>query len=527
MANDPYWNNVVLAMHMDDTGLTDLKGHVVTLNGNVARSATQSKFGGYSAYFDGTGDYLTTPASEDFAFGSGDFTIEAYIYPTNSTAEQGVLTRWSTAATTNEAFFFGIRPGGVLVLLLSSTGQYQPANDIVSSTGAVTYNAWNHIACCRSDDNIYMYVNGLLVKTTTFSGSVYASTLATSVGASVNAANPFFGYIDDVRITKGVARHTANFTAPTEAFPNTPPQLIGTIKDSSGTFVSRPVIAIPRNRAAVAYAGISDATSGAFTLPAYDDSSHAVIALPVEGDPYWDSVVLAMHMDGTNGSTTFTDEKGHTVTAYGNAQISTTQSKFGGVSAYFDGTGDYISIASSLDYAFSSGDFTVEFFVRFSVVPGAGGYVALLSKQNAAGNEQSFTLWYGGTEKWFFNYSASGTSTAGSSSGLNGNTPSVGTWYNIALVRTSNQLNLFVNGVRGTAFAMNGNAIYGGSAPLLVGAANALSPAYFINGYIDDLRITKGVARYIHNFTPPSSAFPHAVSGVAENALILDNITPV
>ena len=62
MANDPYWNNVVLAMHMDDVGLTDLKGNAVTLNGNVGRSATQSKFGGYSAYFDWSGGFLSLAA---------------------------------------------------------------------------------------------------------------------------------------------------------------------------------------------------------------------------------------------------------------------------------------------------------------------------------------------------------------------------------------------------------------------------------------------------------------------------------
>ena len=291
MSNDPYWNSVVLAMHMDDVGLTDLKGHAVTLNGNVGRSATQSKFGGYSAYFDGSGDYLTTPASADFTFGSGDFTIEAWIYPTNSSAEQGVVTRWSTAATTNEAFFFGIRTGGVLTLLLSSTGQYQPANDIVSSTGAVTYNAWNHIACCRSGGNIYMYVNGLLVKTTTFSGSVYASTLATSVGASVNAATPFFGYIDDVRITKGVARHTENFTAPNEAFPNTPPQLLGTVKDMNSNLVARTVRSYRRSDGMLAGTAVSSGVDGTFSVNAYDGSAHYVVCLD-DGTPDENALIL-------------------------------------------------------------------------------------------------------------------------------------------------------------------------------------------------------------------------------------------
>lgn len=514
MANDPYWNNVVLAMHMDYTGLTDLKGHVVTLNGNVARSATQSKFGGYSAYFDGTGDYLTTPASADFAFGSGDFTIEAYIYPTNSTAEQGVLTRWSTAATTNEAFFFGIRTGGVLTLLLSSTGQYQSANDIVSSAGAVTYNAWNHIACCRSDDNIYMYVNGLLVKTTTFSGSVYTSTLATSVGASVNAANPFFGYIDDVRITKGVARHTANFTVPAEAFPNTPPQLSGTVTDANSAFAARVVRAYRRSDGVLSGATTSSASDGTFTLPAYDASAHTVIALPVEGDPHWQNVVLALHMDGTNGSTTFTDEKRHAVTVYGNAQISTEQSKFGVASALFDGAGDYLSIASSTDFNYGTGDFTIEFWMLAQTLPAAGVYAIIFDSREAAGGTQIALCLYGTTGMIL--YTAGGTRITTSSL-------SVGSLYHVALSRHSSTTRLFINGSRsGEIYGDTNNYV---TAPLKIGCG--YSVADYFNGYIDDLRITKGVARYIHDFTPPSSAFPHAITGGAENALILDNITPI
>ena len=81
MTYDPYWNNVVLAMHMDDVGLSDLKGHAVTLNGNAARSSVQSKFGGYSTAFDGTGDYLSLSDSEDWNFGAGDFTIEFWVRP--------------------------------------------------------------------------------------------------------------------------------------------------------------------------------------------------------------------------------------------------------------------------------------------------------------------------------------------------------------------------------------------------------------------------------------------------------------
>lgn len=87
-------------------------------------------------------------------------------------------------------------------------------------------------------------------------------------------ANYLNGYIDDLRITKGIARYTTDFTVSTEAFPNTPPQLSGTVTDANSNPASRPHCL--RNRADVSYATISDATTGAFTLPAYDASTHTV-----------------------------------------------------------------------------------------------------------------------------------------------------------------------------------------------------------------------------------------------------------
>ena len=84
------------------------------------------------------------------------------------------------------------------------------------------------------------------------------------------------------------------------------------------------------------------------------------------GDPFYSAVSLLLPMDGTNGSTAFTDSGPNalTITAVGNTQISTTQSKYGGASGYFDGTGDYLSISPNTAIDLSSGDFTIEFWIR-------------------------------------------------------------------------------------------------------------------------------------------------------------------
>lgn len=83
------------------------------------------------------------------------------------------------------------------------------------------------------------------------------------------------------------------------------------------------------------------------------------------GDSLWDSVTSLIHLNGTNGSTTFTDVKGNTITPTGNAQISTAQSVFEGSSAYFDGVGDYLSVSNASGFMnFGTGNFTIEFWFR-------------------------------------------------------------------------------------------------------------------------------------------------------------------
>src|SRR5690554_1699309 len=95
---------------------------------------------------------------------------------------------------------------------------------------------------------------------------------------------------------------------------------------------------------------------------------------PKEVDPYFASVVLLLHGDGTDGSTTITDNSGsaHSPTVNGNSQIDTAESQFGGASVLFDGSGDYLEYADSADWDFGTGDFTVEFWMRRNAWPTSG-----------------------------------------------------------------------------------------------------------------------------------------------------------
>lgn len=281
MANDPYWNSVVLAMHMDDTGLTDLKGHTITLVGTAARSAAQSKFGGYSALFNAAtpnqGNRLSvTGTLTDFSF-SGDFTVEFYMYPTAFGASWGsyvVDTRnTSNANGTGWCICYGYASSGNKLTVVVGTTS-------IDTTFVPPLNAWSHVAVVRASGVISVYANGALVNTPV-SNSATIPCSQFLIGCAGNAANTtgIAGYIDDLRITKGVARYTANFAVPTEAFPNTPPKLIGTVKDSSGAFVARTVRSYRRSTGALIDSDTSSASDGSFTLDAYDASAHYVVCL--------------------------------------------------------------------------------------------------------------------------------------------------------------------------------------------------------------------------------------------------------
>lgn len=221
-------------------------------------------------------------------------------------------------------------------------------------------------------------------------------------------------------------------------------------------------------------------------------------------DPYFSSVVALLHMDGADASTTFTDVKGHTFTASGNAQIDTAQSKFGGSSGLFDGTSDYVSSADSADWELGSGDFTIEMFVRLNSV--AAGLAYIVGKLDSTATDVASFAIARSTASLVF-YASSNNSSfdiANAASFATGLT--TGVWYHVAINRTGTAWRGYIDGV-GTSLATSAASIFNNSYQLRVGGpTNNL----WHNGWIDELRITKGVGRYPSNFTPPTAAFPDA-----------------
>jgi Concanavalin A-like lectin/glucanases superfamily len=213
---------------------------------------------------------------------------------------------------------------------------------------------------------------------------------------------------------------------------------------------------------------------------------------------------LCLHCDGADGSTSFPDASfgTHTITAHGNAQVDTAQSVFGGASALFDGSGDWLSADGSSDFALGTGDFAIDFRFRRN---GSGVYILadFTNDHEASGPLLIFT---NGSDIVFYSNGARITASSVTADL---------TWYHFALVRSSGTTRMFLDGAQvGSDFTDSRD--YGVSANCPTFGANALADGAFpLNGWMDEIRISKGTSRgWAGGFTPPAAAYSAAVPRV-------------
>lgn len=434
----------VLLLHLD-TDLTDsasVTPHTVTAMGGVAISTDQSEFGGASCYFDGAGDYLSIVDDTDFDFSGGVFTIDCWIRPTDLSSIRYIYQQ-STDASNRCQLFINI--DGSLQFTVTSAGS--TVVTMTSAAGSIAVDTWYHVAVVENGNSWVLFINGGSAATTSDADRCANYTGNVFIGISYDgSSSPFKGYIDEFRITKGVARF---------------------------------------------------AVSGADA-----------------------QTVLLLHCDGTDASTTFTDSEitPKTVTANGNAQIDTAQSKFGGASGLFDGTGDYLTLLDHADWDFGTADFTVDFWVRFNAISTNNWIFG----RNAGNN---FDIRYN-TSQGLELYIGGGSVQNRSWS------PSTGVWYHIAITRNGTNLYFFIDGVlQGAVGTNSSNVSY--ADPIYIGSDASGGNA--LNGWIDEFRISKGIARWTANFTPSSGPYggatvpthegysTNAAGGIYEIAHIYDD----
>jgi hypothetical protein len=231
---------------------------------------------------------------------------------------------------------------------------------------------------------------------------------------------------------------------------------------------------------------------------------------PEVTDPYWNNVSLLLSMDGANNGTTFTDSSGtpKTVTRFGGAVTSAAQSKFGGASAHLATTADYLQVPASAAFAPGTGDFTIEGYFYQTQEPSTFG--SNIWSQTVSGT--NYFVVSAGLSRWpstttprqlAFVSTASGGGTWISHPTVY----SLNTWYHWAVTRKNSTVTLWLDGVGSSGTTNTTNLTDTARVPT-IGRYTHSSTQHFI-GYLDEIRYTKGIARYYTaNFTPPTAPFP-------------------
>ena len=400
---------------------------------------------------------------------------------------------FSNATSSNSrGFYFDITPSDTFNIYDFPGG---PSLDWEITTSQVfrDVSAWYHILLAfdttqaTAANRVKLYING--VQVTTFSTATYPSqnyegywnSLVSgnelhAIGRTGSSAGAYFnGYLADIHFIDGQALTPSSFTEVSattgQLIPKTYSGSYGLVADSTG--------ALPIFNTTGAQGAVKD--TGTRT-----DSNSA-------------SIVLALPMDGTNGGTSFGDQSAvirgsgsaKTVTVTGNTNTSTTQSKFYGSSGYFDGTGDRLSLAGAADFNFGTADFTVESYFYLSSF--SNSYYVLGGTWISGSSSDEWLIQIENTGSIRF-LTTLGTSFL--SAGI-----SIGSWHHFAAVRNGTTVTVYINGTSIGSYT-NGNTLGSSSSTVYVGTQNG--GTWDWNGYIQDFRIYKGVAKYTSNFIVPT-----------------------
>jgi hypothetical protein len=401
-------------------------------------------------YFDGSGDYLTAPDSSDWDFGSGDFTIDLWVYPSAVSGTYGLVTH-RTAFNSNHAWGLFINVNNVF---FSYSTDGVTTNDITFSGAGLSANVWTHIAIVRNGTDLICYVNGVQYGSThnISTATLYNSTQLLHVGCgNPSGVFPYAGYMDELRISKGVARWTTGFTPSTTAYSS----------DANTQLLLH-------------FEGVHNSTT-------FTDSGNTGHTLTPNGN--------ARISIGTK-----------IIVANGNAQISTTDPKIGTGSALFDNANDSISIPyySSLDL--DGTDFTIEAWIKLasttltqvnSIIetintsPGSNGY------QFGLGTDRTID---------FGTFNSGSTYFAQSFFDIEDTN-----WHHVAAVRKGTEIYLYIDGylsdkALSTLFTDSGAVIY-------IGNEWGNRNTHDFNGNIDELRISTTDRYTPASFTVPTSEY--------------------
>lgn len=433
---DPYKNNVVLYLPMEgsrdgDTIILDKTGKTLSVNAGATLSNTVLPPFGTTSAKCISGGHISMTYNTDFNWWGTPYCIEAWVYLVNMT---GLYDSPPTlfAHAELEGGNYRWGFGPNTSGYLTLYGWNGSTYSATATSNPLSAGYWYHIAMTQVEGVIKFYVNGVYSGGATLSNSGgYMSNYPFAI-ARMMATSPNC-YVKDLRITRGVVRYSGNF------------------------------------------------------------STHQITTVD---DADWANVVLAIHGEGTG--TTFTDvsNSANTITTNGNTTHSTAVTPpFGTSSIYFDANGDYLSIPTSSNFAFGTGDFTVEFWLRSS----GTGQQHLYEGRNGTTTNTILIYLNSSTQ---LTYYANGGNTITTTS-----VPTLNTWVHIAVCRFGTFTKMFLDGTQvGSTYSDSIN--YAAPTTSLYIGTNDAASGSWLYGYIKDFRVTKGVARYTQNFTPKYAPFP-------------------
>lgn len=433
-----------------------LSANVNTYNNNVAFLAGKFSQGGNFNGTDSRVDFSAFASSGIYDFGSGSFTIDFWFNTSSLVASDKYVIggTWKVALNNGQVVFDA--GGGI---------------SLTSSGGPYTINVWNHVAIVRNVNDLTIYLNGVSIGNTTVAGAVSFSN-SFSIGSNNAGGNFYSGSLDEIRITKGSALWATGFVAPTAAY-------------------DLPLHSIPF----LFFGNLGDLDN--FTT-------------------------LMLHFDSSSAGVHDSSSNNHTISISGNSGFSSKDSKFGYSSAYFHGThgttdrpDNFLNLQPTAALTMGTDLFTLECWFNFSLEESQTIWC-----QNNGFSQYALRI-HDGVMGYYATTSAGGNSW----NMLNGNTGgnSVGTipilpntWTHVAFVRdTGNVWRGYINGQLDMTVTVSGSLgtssqpfRIGGWTTPDAGANTTGSFGYPAKGFIDELRVSKGVARYSGaSFAVPTAPF--------------------
>ena len=518
-----------------DTAVTNVTTDASTGTGGTGASLITVTT--ISAHGLDVGDPITIKALANtvsgFSRAEGSFLVATVPTPTTFTfyakskvgTSNGQVLASSATQLRKGGFYTGAAIGSPTIAVYSSGANGTVTTSLITPSGATTIGYTGTPPAIGSPLSGTGIASGTQVTSVVGSGGTAASTALTvfaDVGATSVTVNSTTGISTGLLFDRG------------DGIGISVTNIVGNVITLSGALTSS-ILGTSANYTGVSGLTSGDGSSATFTVSRSNGTYSATVTSTGNSYETGDTItILGTSLDGTSptndatitvtsaslrnfvsalntstllGGTGYVNATGvsaytripKTITASGNAAVSTAQSKFGAGSIVFDGTGDYINVVSDADFGYGTGDFTVESFIRISSL--AAGMVLLDQRTGPTEVTLAVDITTGGVVRLIVNGSVVISSNT---------TVTTNTWTHFALSRASGVTRMFIGGVAQTTTYTDANNY--AAKPFRFGAAYTGSVGF--NGYADEIRITKGLSRYSTTFTPTTSAFTNDVNTV-------------